>query len=78
MNLSTSTSGTGSLTCPSGSSIIARIIGNNNSGSFVELKTQDVTTSTVLNDQTGHCPVTLSYTFTVTGDTYSVLATITP
>jgi hypothetical protein len=78
MNLSTSTPGTGSITGPSGATIIARVIGNNNSGSLVELKTQDTTTSSVLNDQTGHCPVTLSYTFSVTGDTYSVLATVTP
>jgi len=78
LNLSTSTPGTGSLTCPSGSVIIARVIGNNNTGSFVELRTRNVTTSTILDDQTGHCPVTLSYTFTVTGDTYSVLTTITP
>lgn len=76
--LSTITPGTGTITGASGSTIIARVMGNNNSGSFVELKTQDTTTSTVLNDQTGHCPVTLSYTFAVTGDTYSVLATITP
>lgn len=78
MALSTSTPSTGTITGPAGASIIARIIGNNNSGSFVELKTQDTTSSTVLNDQTGHCPVTLSYAFTVTGDTYSVLATVTP
>lgn len=77
-NLSTSTPGTGSLTGPAGASIIARVLGNNNTGSFVELKTQDTTTSTVMDDQTGHCPVTLSYAFTATGDTYSVLTTITP
>ena len=78
LTLSTSTPGSGSITAPSGSTIIARVIGNNNSGSFVELRTQNTTTSTILNDQTGHCPVTLNYTFTVTGDTYGINATITP
>ena len=77
-SVSTSTPGSGTITGPAGSTIITRIIGNNNTGSFVEMKTQDTTTSTVLDDQTGHCPVTLNYTFVVSGDTYGINATVTP
>ena len=73
------TSGSGSIIVATGNSIRCVLIGNHNTGSSAELKVQDTTLSTVLSDQFGTVPTTLSFTFTAaSGDTYSYTAIVSP
>jgi hypothetical protein len=68
----------GAFNVPTGAQVKGVLSGNNNTGSHAQLETQDLTLSSILDNQTGTIPVVLQYTFTTNGDTYQIGATVTP
>lgn len=63
----------GFRTVATGSSIKGVI--TTNGPHTVEIKTEDITTSTTLDDQTDAGPITLQYIFTANGDTFKITGT---
>jgi hypothetical protein len=68
----------GSITVPNGAQVRSILQGINNAGSHMEMRTNDTTISSILNDQTGTVPNTFTFTWTTNGDDYSINATVTP
>jgi hypothetical protein len=78
LTISPAIGATGSFNVATGSSVRGVIQGINNSGDNMNLRTTDVTTASLLDNQVGTIPGTFNYTFIANGDEFSILATVTP
>lgn len=78
LNVSLTSSGSGSIIVATGQTVKGVLQGINNAGSTATLQTVDSTTSTVLDNRSGTVPITLQYSFTANGDTYAINPAVTP
>jgi hypothetical protein len=78
LNISISTSTSGSIIVPTGALVKGILQGNNAIGSHAQLQTQDSTLLSVLDNRSGTCFIILQYSFIANGDTYFIQGTITP
>jgi len=74
----TANGATGNITVPTGATVLGVLSGNQTAGSSATLQTYDNTLGGAIDTRTGTVVVTLSYSFTANGDTYTITGTISP